>query len=141
MQFLTVNAGMLAYGGASKLVLLAQGARDVLGQACFWLTVTLAVAGSALSAFCIVSPISEPRVDPYSFLGQWFIWLATPLLWATVAVSLAYAWLRPLDVLLVLVVLGTCRAAAQAICDYRWRRTKDKRIPRVAYLARPHHPL
>ena len=140
MQLLHVSAGML-HGGASELSPLVQQAANVLGPVFFWLTVMLAVAGSALSAFCIISPISDPKVEPYSFLGQWFIWLATPLLWATVAISLAYSWIKPLDVLAVPLVLGICRGAAQDICDHRWRTAKDRRIPRVAYLARPQPPM
>ena len=141
MQLVHVNPGMFVNASAIELWPLVQGAANVLGPVFFWLTVMLAVAGSALSAFCIISPISAPKVEPYSFLGQWFIWLATPLLWATVALSLAYSWIKPFDVLAVPMVLGISRGAAQAICDHRWRRAKDRRIPWVAYLARPQPPL
>ncbi|HKU22928.1 MAG TPA: hypothetical protein VJQ50_18090 [Terriglobales bacterium] len=141
MQFVHANPEMFFEGIATELWLTVQGAATVLGLVSFWLTVMLAVTGSALSAFCFVSPVSDPKIDPYSFLGQWFIWAATPLLWATVALSLAYSWIKPLDVLAVPIVLGICRWAAQAVCDQRWRKAKDKRIPRVAYLARPQSPL
>jgi len=140
MQLLHASAGIL-HGGASQLSPLVQQAANVLGLAFFWLTVVLAVTGSALSAFCIISPISAPKVEPYSFLGQWFIWLATPLLWATVALSLAYSGIKPFDVFVLPTVLAFCRGTAQAICDHQWRRAKDRRIPRVAYLARPQPPL
>jgi hypothetical protein len=49
-----------------------------IGAIEFWITVALAIAGSALSAFCVTSPVWEPKRDPYSYIGQWFIWLATP---------------------------------------------------------------
>jgi hypothetical protein len=66
----------------------------------FWLTVALAATGSLLSALCILDPVSEPKRDPYFFIGQWFTWLATPLLWGAVVASLASEWLQPFDLLL-----------------------------------------
>jgi hypothetical protein len=99
-----------------------------ISLASFWLTVALAAAGSVLSAFCVADPVSEPKRDPYVFLGQWFIWLATPLLWGTAAASLAWTPLKIFDLLAVLVLLGLCRRGAQAICNRQWRR-QAARLP------------
>jgi hypothetical protein len=94
----------------------------VLGVICFWATVGLAVLASALSAFCIAQPVFEPKGDPYSFLGQWFVWLATPLLWGIVAASVTFSWLRPLDLIAVVICLVMCRWSAHAVCNLAWRR-------------------
>jgi hypothetical protein len=107
------------------------------GAISFWLTVALAASGSVLSAFCIYDPISEPKGDPYFFIGQWFIWLATPLLWGTVATSSALEWLKPFDLLLVLFLAGACRWAAQAVCNHKWRGKSSQRFPSTVYVTRP----
>src|SRR5579872_4069470 len=86
----------------------------ILGAVSFWVTVLLATVASAVSAFCIIDPIREPKRDPYCFLGQWFIWLVTPLWWGLAAVSLSLEWLRPLDLLAVLLCAGMCRWGAGA---------------------------
>ena len=101
----------------------------------FWLTVVLSLAGSALSAFCVYDPIQDAKQDPYAFTGQWFIWLATPLLWATVAASSAFSWLEPFDLLGVLFALGISRYGAHAICELQWR-ARGRRVLRYPYL--PH---
>jgi hypothetical protein len=93
----------------------------IMGAISFWLTVTLAAAGSLLSAVCIHDPVSEPKRDPYFFIGQWFTWLATPLLWGTVAASLIVEWLKPFDLLLVLLLAVASRSAAQAVCNLKGR--------------------
>lgn len=103
----------------------------------FWLTVALAAAGSALSALCIYDPVSEPKRDPYVFLGQWFIWLVTPLLWGAVAASSAMEWLQPFDLLLILVLAVACRWAAQAVCTVKWRGKTSRRVPSAVYFTRP----
>lgn len=107
------------------------------GAISFWLTVVLAAAGSALSSLCIYDPVSEPKHDPYFFMGQCFIWLATPVLWGTVAASSALDWLKPFDLLLVLILAGACRWAAQAVCDLKWRGKSSHRAPGVVYVVRP----
>ena len=103
----------------------------------FWLTVGLAAAGSALSAVCIYDPVSEPKRDPYFFMGQWFIWLTTPLLWGAVAVSWALEWLRPFDLLLVLLLAGACRYTAQVVCNLKWRNHRPPCVPSAVYVTRP----
>jgi hypothetical protein len=104
----------------------------------FWLTVVLAAAGSLLSALCILDPVSEPKRDPYFFIGQWFIWLATPMLWGTVAASSAGEWLKPFDLLLVILLAVGCRWAAQAVCNLKWRGKSSRRVPGLVYVTRPH---
>ena len=104
----------------------------------FWLTVALAAAGSLLSAVCILDPVSEPKRAPYVFIGQWFIWLATPLLWGAVAASSAGEWLQPFDLLLVVVLAFGCRWAAQAVCNLKWRGKSPSCVPSVVYVSRPH---
>jgi hypothetical protein len=108
-----------------------------VGAISFWLTVTLAVAGSVLSALCIYDPVSEPKRNPYFFIGQWFVWLATPPLWGAVAASAASDWLKPFDLLLVVVLAVGCRWAAQAVCNLNWRGKTSPRIPSVVYVTRP----
>jgi len=103
----------------------------------FWLTVALAATGSLLSALCILDPVSEPKRDPYFFIGQWFTWLATPLLWGAVVASLASEWLQPFDLLLILLVALVSRWAAQAVCNLKWRGKSPWRVPSVVYVTRP----
>jgi hypothetical protein len=103
----------------------------------FWLTVALAAAGSLLSALCILDPVSEPKRAPYFFIGQWFTWLATPLLWGAVVASLASEWLQPFDLLLILLVALVSRWAAQAVCNLKWRGKSPSRVPSVVYVTRP----
>lgn len=103
----------------------------------FWLMVALAAGGSLLSGLCIVNPVSEPKRDPYFFIGQWFIWLATPLVWGVVAVSSASEWLKRFDLLLVVVLAFSCRWAAQAVCNLKWRGKSPSRVPGMVYLTRP----
>lgn len=111
------------------------------GAASFWLAVALAVAGSVLSALCIADPVSEPKREPYTFIGQWFIWMATPLLWGTVAASLAYSWLKPFELLLTAGAVGLCRWGSQAVCGLQWRRRENRHVLRVPYPAKPlRHP-
>jgi hypothetical protein len=109
----------------------------MVGTVSFWLTVALAATGSALSALCIYDPFSEPKRDPHFFMGQWFTWLATPLLWGAVAASSIAEWLQPFDLLLVLVLAVACRWAAQAVCNLKWRRKSFRRVPSVVYITRP----
>ena len=108
-----------------------------VGAISFWLTVALAAAGSLLSALCIYDPVSEPKRNPYFFIGQWFIWLATLLLWSAVAASLAMEWLKPFDLLLILILAGACRWAAQAVCNVKWRVSNHRHVPKVVYVTRP----
>ena len=108
-----------------------------VGAISFWLTVTLAAAGSLLSAVCIYDSVSEPKRNPYFFIGQWFIWLATPLLWGTVAASSTIEELKPFDLLLILVLAGACRWAAQAVCALKWRESNSRHLPEVVYVTRP----
>ncbi|HSB74319.1 MAG TPA: hypothetical protein VLC12_01640, partial [Terriglobales bacterium] len=58
-----------------------------------------------------------------------------PLLWGTVAVSLAFSWLKPFDLLGVLFLLGISRYGAQGICELQWR-ARARRVLRFPYL--PH---
>ena len=104
----------------------------------FWLMVALAATGSLLSALCILDPVSEPKRAPYFFIGQRFIWLATPLLWGAVAASSANEWLKPFDLLLVIGLAVGCRWAAQAMCNLKWRGKSPSRVPGVVYVTRPH---
>ena len=103
----------------------------------FWLTVALAAASSLLSALCIYDPVFEPKHDPYFFIGQWLIWLTTPLLWGTVAPSSSVEWLKAFDPPLVLALAAICRGAAQAVCNLKWRGKTSRRVPRVVYVTRP----
>ncbi len=126
--------------GLAAAIGLAPGSAQfsaLAGAASFWLAVALAVAGSALSALCIADPVSEPKREPYTFIGQWFIWMATPLLWGTVAASLAYSWLKPFDLLLAAGAVGLCRWGAQAVCELQWRGGENRHVLRVPYLAKP----
>lgn len=110
----------------------------VVAAISFWLMVALAATGSLLSALCILDPVSEPKRAPYVFIGQWFIWLATPLLWGAVAASSANEWLKPFDLLLVVVLAFGCRWAAQAVCNLKWRGKSPSRVPGVVYVTRPY---
>ena len=96
-------------------------AASAVGGISFWVTVALAAAGSVLSALCLADPVSHPKDQPSAFLGQWFIWLATTFLWATVAATLACSWLKPADLMAVLIAGGISRWAARAICDLEWK--------------------
>jgi hypothetical protein len=107
------------------------------GAASFWLTVALAVAASVLSAFCISDPVSQPKHAPYAFLGQWFVWLITPLAWGTVAISLAFTWFKPFDLLAVAAAAVICRWGAQAVCSLEWRKRAPRRVSYASYLAHP----
>lgn len=131
-------AALVAAALMSALLLMpGKEAGALLGAASFWLTVTLAVSGSVLSALCIQHPVAEPKPDPYTFIGQWFVWLATPLLWAAVAGSLTFEWLKPFDLLAALVAFIICRWGAQALCSQKWRTREARRVHYVPYLARP----
>jgi hypothetical protein len=110
------------------------GAVSVLS---FWLTVMLAVAGSALSVFCVAYPVSEPKRDPCSFTGQWFIWLGTPLLWGTVAASLVFVWLKPLDLVAALFSAALSGWCAQKICNLKWRGSRTGTLSSISFLAPP----
>jgi hypothetical protein len=103
----------------------------------FWLTVALAATGSLLSALCILDPVSEPKRAPYFFIGQWFTWLATPLLWGAVAASSSVEWMKSFDLLLILLVALVSRWAAQAVCNLKWRGKSPWRVPSVVYVTRP----
>lgn len=103
-------------------------AASLVGGVSFWVTVVLAAAGSVLSIICIADPVSHPKDRPYAFIGQWFIWLATALLWGTVAASLACSWLKPADLIAVLIVGGIARWASRAACHIEWD-TRRSRIP------------
>jgi hypothetical protein len=108
-----------------------------LGAVSFWLTVALAATGSVLSAFCIYDPMSQPRRDPYSFIGQWFIWTATPLFWGIIAASLSFSWFKPLDLFAVLFTFVIARWSAHAICNLKWR-SGNRRISDF-HIARGRH--
>lgn len=94
----------------------------MIGGACFWLTVTLAAAGSVVSAMCIADPVSHPKNDSYYFIGQWFVWLATALLWGTVGLSLAFEQIKPFDLAAVVLIVCISRWASQAVHNLRWNR-------------------
>lgn len=132
------DSALMLHPGAMP-ALCATAAADFgafIANAFFWLTLVLAVAGSVLSAFCLAAPVSEPKGDPYLFIGQWFIWLATPLLWGTVIGSLAFPWARLFDLLAMLVVLAAAGWGAQAISNFRWRGSSARQIPTMPYLPR-----
>ena len=118
-------SGSVVYGGAALLITLGASAA---GGVSFWVTVCLAGAGSALSAMCIADPVSHPKDQPCTFIGQWFIWVCTALLWAMVAASLAWPWLKPADLAGVAMVLGISRRASRAICNVEWK-TRRSRTP------------
>jgi hypothetical protein len=109
----------IAAAAVPALLLAPNGAR--LAGFSFWLTVMLAAIAMVLSALCIADPALRPKDDPYYFIGQWFLWLATPLLWGIVAASRAFAWLKPLDLVAVLIALAISRVGAHAICGVQWR--------------------
>lgn len=96
--------------------------------------VALAATGSLLSALCILDPVSEPKRAPYLFIGQWFIWMATPVLWGAVAASSASEWFKSFDLLLVVVPAVGCRWAAQAVCNLKWRGKNPSRVTGVVTL-------
>ena len=111
-------------------------AASAVGAVSFWVTTALAAAGSLLSALCIADPISHPKDQPSAFLGQWFIWLATALLWATVAASLACSWVKPADLIGVVMAFIISRWASRSICDREWK-TRRARIPGFFLPANP----
>lgn len=117
----------LSFGLAAAIGLAPGSAQfsALAGAASFWLVVALAVAGSVLSALCIAEPVSEPKREPYTFMGQWFIWMATPLLWSTVAASMAYSWLKPFDLLLAAGAVGVCRWGSQAVCGLQMEERRE----------------
>lgn len=142
MRFPQTKTAILLLAGAlaiAPVALLASGAQlsAAAGMISFWLTVGLAVTGSVLSAFCIYNPVSKPKREPYSFVGQWFIWLDTPLLWGVVAASLVLPWLKPFELIAIFVAAGVSGRAAQTICNWMWRERGAIRAPDVAYLAPP----
>jgi len=129
----------LSFGLAAAIGLAPGSAQfsALAGAASFWLVVALAVAGSVLSALWIAEPVSEPKREPYTFIGQWFICMATPLLWSMVAASMAYSLLKPFDLLLAAGAVGVCRWGSQAVCGLQWRRGENRHVRRVPYLAKP----
>lgn len=132
-HMLPVSPNMSTVGRQPLLV-----AASAAGAVSFWVTTALAAAGSVLSALCITDPISHPKDQPSAFLGQWFIWLATGLLWATVAASLACSWLKPADLAGVGMAFAISRWASRAICDREWK-TRHARTPGFCLPANPCH--
>lgn len=139
MQVTHAPVSIPSLGLAAAIALAPGGAQFsvLLGAASFWLTVALAAAGSVLSALCIAEPVPYPRLGPYTFIGQWFVWLSTPLLWGSVAASAAYPWLKPVDLLLAAAALAFGGWGAHTVCELKWRRGATRRLYRVPYLARP----
>lgn len=118
-------------------IIFPGGAASVLSVLSFWFTVMLAVAGSALSVFCIAYPVSQPKPAPYFFIGQWFIWLATPLLWGTVAGSVVFAWWRSLDLVAAFVSLALAGWCAHKVCNLKWRGSRTGTLSSISFLAPP----
>jgi hypothetical protein len=110
----------LHFNPAAALSFLS-GAVAGIAAVSFWLTVALAGAGSLLSAMCIADPVSHPQDDSCYFSGQWLVWLATPLLWGTVLVSLAFEQLKPVDLVAILLIACISRVLSRAICDLKLR--------------------
>src|SRR5579864_582965 len=139
-RLFSLREGTLARASASNFLTHATKVEHVMpwthitaaaAAISFWLTLAMAATGSLLSALCILAPVSEPKRNPYFFIGQWLIWLATPLLWGAVAASAASEWLKPFDLLLVMVLAVGCRWAAQAVCNLKWRGKSPSRVPGV----------